>query len=724
MGRVYRAYDRRLDRDVAIKHVHPDKASEKRARRRLRKEARATAALAHSAIVPVFDFVETESEGDWIVMELVEGQTVAELIERGPLDLPAVLEIATGVADGLAYAHSRGFVHRDLKSENVMLSNAGKVRILDFGLAKEIHGEDGSLSVEGAVVGTCRAMSPEQALGRSVDGRSDFFSLGILLYECLTAESPFRGGSAAATLMRICTLRQTPVTDLNASVPQPLSDLVDDLMEKAPEHRPESGDVLARVRALVLEADSPTGTAAPALFEATIDDERPGFGHWVGKGSQPKKAVVAVSVFLAAVVAIAMWTLWGGSLPGLGSQSRTESATQLASVPGDEHSRTLEGLRLLEDLERPGDLDRALQLFSALVEDEEATASAHAGHAKALFLKSRRTGDKSWLDPALEAATKAVERGEFVALSHAVLGSALLKLGKTEEALASFDTAFRLDPTCLDAYLGIALHHEARNETVEAEEAYRRALEIKPTNRVVLDRFGSLLFKASRLDEAEEIFERSIEAAPGDVFGYANLAGVFFMRDDLEAAAATLQRGLEVRKHSYLFTNLGNILFYQGFYEQSIEPFSEAVKIDQGRTDHLMWANLGDAYRWTTGREEDLEAAYQMAIDLVTDRIDQRPSDPTLLTQRALYRARQGDWAGALEEARDLKDNADLPAATRYLLVMVFEQAGERSLALESLEQALELGYPLAAVEREQELDRLRADPAFEAISRSIREAS
>jgi len=211
MGEVYRAFDERLQRPVAVKLIRPEAAGDARARERFRREARAAASLNHPAIVQIHDIVETPA-GDAIVMELVAGQTLASLLASGPLELPRALRLGVEVAEGLAAAHARGLVHRDLKPENVMLTETGHAKILDFGLAKRTLTEAGetSLSLDGTILGTYRAMSPEQARGLAVDGRSDLFSFGGLLYEALTCASPFAAGTVLETLTNICTVEARP----------------------------------------------------------------------------------------------------------------------------------------------------------------------------------------------------------------------------------------------------------------------------------------------------------------------------------------------------------------------------------------------------------------------------------------------------------------------------------------------------------------------------------
>src|SRR3954471_23912111 len=249
MGEVYQAYDERLDRWVAVKLIRPEATENETARERFRREARAVARLSHPSIVQIHDIVET-AESDAIVMELVEGESLARRITRGPLPVGEAVRIGREIAEGLAAAHAKGLIHRDLKPENVMITPEGRAKILDFGLAKRLEGE-ASLTADHRVLGTFRAMSPEQAKGLPLDARSDLFSFGLLLYEMLSGRSPFEGSSTLETLTRICTHRQTPLREVSSAIPEGLSRLVDQLLEKEPARRPGTArEVAAALGAL------------------------------------------------------------------------------------------------------------------------------------------------------------------------------------------------------------------------------------------------------------------------------------------------------------------------------------------------------------------------------------------------------------------------------------------------------------------------------------------
>ncbi len=273
MGEVYRAYDERLARRVAIKVIRRQSAEDSGARERFRREARAAAALDHPATVKIHEIL-ADDDGDAIVMELVDGTTLAEVVRRGPLAPERAVRLGIEIAEGLAAAHALGIVHRDLKSENVMVTPAGHARILDFGLAKRCGDDDGgaALSRDGAVFGTYRTMSPEQARGLPVDHRSDLFSLGTLLYEALTGESPFLAATPLATLTAVCAARQAAAGALRPGIPQALSNLVDHLLEKEPAHRPQTAREVAAALAAVLDPGAPATATAPADDAPTVVD--------------------------------------------------------------------------------------------------------------------------------------------------------------------------------------------------------------------------------------------------------------------------------------------------------------------------------------------------------------------------------------------------------------------------------------------------------------------
>src|ERR1700674_1721773 len=226
MGEVYRASDTKLGRDVALKVMPADMARDPDRLARFQREARAVAALNNPHIVTIYS-VEEAGGIHFLTMELVEGQSLDHLIPASGLSVKQVVEIAGALADALAAAHEKGIVHRNLKPANVMVSVDGRVKVLDFGLAKDVSGNETSgatltaagLTQAGVVMGTPAYMSPEQIAGREVDHRTDIFSLGVVLHEMVTGRRPFEGTSPAELASAV--LRDTPVSisEIRADLP-------------------------------------------------------------------------------------------------------------------------------------------------------------------------------------------------------------------------------------------------------------------------------------------------------------------------------------------------------------------------------------------------------------------------------------------------------------------------------------------------------------------------
>ncbi len=262
MGDVFRGFHQLLRRPVALKRIHRKKDVGAVARRRLLFEAQTVARLNHPSIVQVYDFLEFQGD-DWIVMELVEGQSLREALGQAPMPWRQVVTMAKSVAEGLAASHSIGILHRDLKAENVLLVRRGGVKLLDFGLAKNFEAmtEDPctSLSSNGEILGTPRSMSPEQARGEPLDPRSDLFSLGVLLYESLSGTSPFTGDTLLATLQNVCARQPVPIEQYAPSTPSQLCRLIDDLLQKDPQHRPPSAQFVADRLAEIAGTDRAVG---------------------------------------------------------------------------------------------------------------------------------------------------------------------------------------------------------------------------------------------------------------------------------------------------------------------------------------------------------------------------------------------------------------------------------------------------------------------------------
>ena len=305
MGEVYRAHDPQLGRDVAIKVLPASFSLDPDRLRRFDQEARAAATLNHPNILVVYQFGNYEGS-PYLVSELLEGSTLRDQLMRGPLPVRKALDFAMQTARGLAAAHEKGIVHRDLKPENLFLTKDGRIKILDFGLAKLIEAPQSSGpgvptltegTDPGVVLGTVGYMSPEQVRGQTADGRADLFALGAILYEILTGKRAFHKPTSAETISAILNEEPAPISQVVPAIPPALQKVIQRCLEKSPEQRFHSASDLA----FALEALSDSGSAPSGAFEQVTSRKR---WPWIAAAACAIVVLVAAAAWLARPSAI------------------------------------------------------------------------------------------------------------------------------------------------------------------------------------------------------------------------------------------------------------------------------------------------------------------------------------------------------------------------------------------------------------------------------------
>ncbi len=311
MGVVYKAQDTKLDRTVALKFLPPHLSASEQDRARFVQEAKAASALNHPNVCTIHDIGEHDGQL-FIVMELVEGQTLHDLLgaHRGsPLPMKRAVEIGTQIADGLAAAHEKGIVHRDMKPENIMIRRDGIAQIMDFGLAKLKASGASRLTREGSTVGTAGYMSPEQIQGQEVDHRSDIFSLGVVLYELFTGQMPFRGVHETALAYEIVNVDPVPMSSVRPEIDPALDAIVLECLEKDPNERTQAARQVAvdlkryrressRQRASRITGTRPV-TVLPAAARGGVPEPEP-------RPRAPLTPWIASSVLFVLLVALAI----------------------------------------------------------------------------------------------------------------------------------------------------------------------------------------------------------------------------------------------------------------------------------------------------------------------------------------------------------------------------------------------------------------------------------
>ncbi len=335
MGVVYKAQDLKLDRQVALKFLPTHLSSDEEVKKRFIREARAASALDHPNVCPIHEIDETEDGRMFIAMAYCEGESIRQMLSRGPLEPAAAMDYARQVAEGLARAHEKGIVHRDVKPANIIVSGDGVARIVDFGLAK-LAGES-RVTRTGSTLGTAAYLSPEQARGSDVDQRSDIWSLGVVLYEMATGQLPFKGDHEHAVVHSILNDDPSSASDIRPAISAELDDVIHRaLLKDSLERYQDAGELAADLRR-IKEWESGEAAAPPVIRSPRKGYRKP----W---GEQPRIrspwVMVPLAIILLSVIALTSYFGFGrrgepAGSGGNGGRASSAAAGAVAAVAGD-----------------------------------------------------------------------------------------------------------------------------------------------------------------------------------------------------------------------------------------------------------------------------------------------------------------------------------------------------------------------------------------------------
>jgi serine/threonine protein kinase len=332
MGEVWRAEDTRLGRTVAIKVLPPSVLADVEATARLKREARTAAQLYHPSIATIHS-IEQDGDHIFIVEEFVEGESLARVIKRGGLSESEICRIARAVADALAEAHEKGIVHRDIKPDNIIVAG-NRVKVLDFGIAKQVGvaGTPSSdtptafVTQQGMILGTIHYMSPEQALGKTIDGRTDVFSLGVVLYEMATGRRPFAGETITETMTQIIRDEPAEPVSVNPGISPSMNEIIQRCLRKNVAERFTAAELVTALDAQIGRAKTAPYTNANAVTAATPTLLTGSQAKTVQESAQPRRRSALPAVIIVLVIAIA-------AAAGVIAMHRSASAPVTQTVP-------------------------------------------------------------------------------------------------------------------------------------------------------------------------------------------------------------------------------------------------------------------------------------------------------------------------------------------------------------------------------------------------------
>ncbi len=715
MGVVYRAHDTRLNRDVAIKVLPNDKVISDNARGRFKREALAASALNHPNIITIYE-VNSDGDTDFIVMEYVRGSTLLHLLRQRKLTIEEALGYCGQIADAVSKAHAAGIIHRDLKPGNIMVTEDGLVKVLDFGLAKiDYDSGDSSasgitqsftLTQPGMVTGTVAYMSPEQARGEKVDARSDIFSFGIVMFEALSGQLPFNGPNSIALLHNLHFSPPRDLTQMRPDVPSQIVALIAKMLEKQPEKRVQTmSDVCSVLRggkSSVLDGPMSwrsRGSGAERLLASTMP--LPGKSRFLSK-SRTIELSLAALVFL---VGIGAWYF--------NHKTKTGSATVVSQeLPVDENAFALyqRARQYLDMWDRTGNVDKAIALLQRGIQLDPQSAVSYAGMGEAYYYKNFANPDPQWQRLTSDNASKAVALNNDLAEAHISLGMAKVQSGDSAGAEQEFQKAAQLDPKSSVPHRELGQLYSKSDKQSLADKEFRRALELNPKDWETDVNLGAAAYKVGNYKDAVSSWEQALRIQPDDIHALVNLgAGYHALARDDDAAAA-LQRALEIKPDADVYNNLGTIRYYQGHYDKAAAAFEKTVSLSAN--DFNSWASLGDAYRQLHNADK-AKQSYQQAIPLVKEEIVKHPDQMELRADLAVYLAKTGDKQGSLQaiSAIDLAKEKD--PTNLFEIAIAYELCGERDKAIDVLTSAVKAGQSLDDIKNEPDLVSLRADPRY-----------
>jgi TolB-like protein len=654
MGEVYRALDPRLGREVAIKVLPEESASSPRALGRFEREARAVAALSHPNVLVVHD-VGADGPLRYVVTELLHGETLLARLGVGPVPWRQAVTLAAEAAEGLQAAHARGIVHRDLKPANLFLTREGRLKILDFGVARFVQGDDigdsGERTLPGSVLGSIGYMSPEQAAGRELDGRSDLFSLGCVLYEMLGARRAFGGGSLPETLAALARDEPRSLREVAPQTPSELVAIVERCLRKQPSERWRSaGELAVALRSLLTRSDE----------ERRVDDnaaraaQNPGGPGWMGRWL---RVLAAALPRRGGARSLAVLPFAGSGDP---------DGDYLADGLSESIIRTLTGLP-----------------------DLHVMAWSTVAHLRSRPLEPRQAATALGVDVVLV--------GRVAERAHELVVTAELVEGATGKCLWA-ERYSRPAADLLEVQEQIARQLSRRLQTrlsgSDSERLGRRFTSDSEAYRLYLKgRYFWNRRGEDGLARSREQFRAAIARDPGYALAYAGLAdaqnvlpfwGLAPPAEAFVQGKAAARTALELDPNlAEAHASLAYALFWFDWEWPSAQAeFRAAVDLDPGYATAHHWYGVALA---ATGAFSAAEASLRVAEEL-------EPLALIIRADQGLVRYWQGDWEGACSRCRAVLDlDPDFVPAHLYL-GLAREQLGAADDALEALRRAAEGG--------------------------------
>lgn len=709
MGMVYVAEDTLLGRRVAIKMLHSRRSGEAVSfRARFLREARAVSALSHPHIATVHDYGETEEGEPYIVMELIKGETLGELMLTERLNIARSIEIIRQVGEALSEAHRHGIIHRDIKPTNVAINERGHVKVLDFGLAKQMALTDDDTTDperqtllvthtrEGVIVGTPQYLSPEQAMGNEVDARSDLFSLGGLLYECVAGKPPFFGKSPADICAKVMRDDPAPPSSLNPDVPRELDHLILKSLAKKPEARYQTAEeMIADLDSLQAHLFTDANNTITRIIPAATGTRPTGALATLSDIFRRPRLPVGYVVAAVLGVVVLLFGLW----------------YFLRARP---HQPNAEAQRLYEtgtNALRAGSYFQASKALGLATHSDDQFALAHARLAEAWM--ELDYSDKA-KDELLRVGELSPNRSLFTPVDSLYLDAITATVRRDfPRAVAAYAEIVRRQPDQSYPYVDLGRAYDKNNQLDKAIENFVTAASKDSQNAAAFLQLGILYGRKQKFAESTTAFDKAdtIFQAMGNVEGRAEVAlqrGVLLndiagrvaeARVQLEQARDIARVVSNTYQHIRILFQLSSVAIKEGHADQAQQYANEAVQLAQANQMESMIARgnieIGNVYLGR-GNYSEAEKHFQQALDAAQRYGGKRNEARSRLALASLYIQRgEADRGLAYDEqALAFFQPGGYRTETSQGLLLrgrAYKQKGDYKSALQSFQDQLRL---------------------------------
>lgn len=680
-GEVYRAWDPNLQREVALKLLLPGVAGCKAEYDAVLREARALASVRHPNIVSVYGIDRHDGRvGFWT--DFVRGKTLSVLVgEQGTFGAREAALIGLDVARALSSVHRAALLHRDIKAENVMREEGGRILLMDFGLSALEQCQDN-------LAGTPDYMAPELFEGGQSTIATDIYALGVLLYFLVSGEYPLRVGGLTLQEALAEFPKRRPLMDLRPDLPESLLRTVSTALEIDPAKRFSSAGQLASALAESL------GIHDPAPIADSLTAEKAAKRNWIFAGLLTLAAAVGFSL------------LWLGNHRSTAQPKGAE--TRLSAAANEQFLKAQDSL-LRSYKEK--NLAEAVSELQKVLQSDPNNALAQSRLGEAYFAQHGYNPDPKLLDMAKDAANRAISLNPSLAAPHVMLARIAAVQGDTQLATQYVQKALELEPRSAEAHGALGDVYGAQGRGGDAIAAYQKAIDLAPDDWRWPMSMGVAQFKQGNLAEAITQLQRAIQLAPDNAVAFYDLSIAHRQSGNLEQARIDLEQSLKIDPTAQKFAALGSLLLFEGKFDQAAEMEKKALALNPSSFDTA--SDLAAAYAWSGNHREDSISAYRRAIQLGEAIHSKQPRDPELIAMLAGEYAAIDDSSESTVLARQALALAPDNPTVQYRVGETFELLGRREAAIPLIAQALANGYDAYEFEHSPELAHLRNDPRF-----------